>query len=230
MGEFYVYMLCNPLKNDEPFYVGKGKDDRCQHHTNEAMKENYTDKNHHKIRTIKKILASGFVHTIIKVDVNLTEDQSFELEEFLIPFIGRSDLNLGPLTNMTNGGEGLSGLIRDISGENNPNYGKRGEDSIWWGKSHTDGTKKKQSEKQKGKVLTEDHKQNMRKPKSEEGRKNMAQARLDSNYVATKEHKQKLSDAGKGVPKSKTPCDCCGMLCAAHLINRFHNKNCKVVL
>lgn len=56
------------------------------------------------------------------------------------------------------------------------------------------------SEVQKGKVITEEHKAAMRKPKSEQGRANIAKARLDSNYRPSDETKQKLSDALKGRP------------------------------
>lgn len=119
------------------------------------------------------------------------------------------------------------------------------------GKHHSEETKKLQSAKQKGKKLTEEHKQKLRKPKSEEGRRNIAQARIDSEYVPTADHKQKISSslkgrpshnkgkktsdetkkkqsiANRGIPKPKSPCKYCGLECAHNLINRFHNENCK---
>ncbi len=42
---------------------------------------------------------------------NLTEKEAFDLEIELISKIGRSDLKLGPLTNLTDGGEGQSGAV-----------------------------------------------------------------------------------------------------------------------
>jgi len=40
----------------------------------------------------------------------LSEDEAFELEKFLISFIGR-EIHGGPLVNLTDGGEGSSGLV-----------------------------------------------------------------------------------------------------------------------
>ena len=42
---------------------------------------------------------------------DISEDQAFELETFLIEFIGRKHLGLGPLVNMTDGGDGVGGYI-----------------------------------------------------------------------------------------------------------------------
>ena len=39
-------------------------------------------------------------------------------------------------------------LSQSHKGKNNPNYGKRGKDSIWYGKHHTEDTKRKMSEAQ----------------------------------------------------------------------------------
>ena len=49
--EFYVYVLKNPLKKDERFYVGKGTGSRWKHHLAEK-----TSCNPYKHGTIKKIL------------------------------------------------------------------------------------------------------------------------------------------------------------------------------
>ena len=193
---FYVYMYRNPLKGGEPFYVGKGFDDRMYDH----VKPCYTkyDKNLHKIRTLKIIADSGIPPIIDLVGEGLDEVSAFNLEIKTIAQYGRSDLGLGPLTNLTNGGEGLTGLVRDLNGENNPNYGKRGEDSIWWGRKHLPETKEKMSLSQKGKVISEAHKEAMRKPKSEAGRANIAKARIESSYRPSAETIAKMSAAMKG--------------------------------
>lgn len=47
---FYVYILRNPLKENIPFYVGKGKDRRCFQHLKDGK-----HKNKHKYNTIKQI-------------------------------------------------------------------------------------------------------------------------------------------------------------------------------
>lgn len=46
---------------------------------------------------------------------------------------------------------------RKMYGENNPMYGKTGEKSSWWGRSHTEETKKKISESRTGKFTGTNH-------------------------------------------------------------------------
>lgn len=53
--EYYVYIYKNPIKNNQPFYVGKGKDFRYRHHLYPCNLR----KDNHKNRIIKKILNSG---------------------------------------------------------------------------------------------------------------------------------------------------------------------------
>jgi hypothetical protein len=90
----------------EPFYVGMGKNDRHLHHLEEAKKRYSRESNKHKLRRIRKILASGASPIIIKIQEEISLDEAIELEMFLINFIGRRDLNSGPLVNLTDGGEG----------------------------------------------------------------------------------------------------------------------------
>lgn len=53
-----------------------------------------------------KIQKENLEPIIIKLNFNLKECKSHALEKFYIKLIGRSDLNLGPLTNLTDGGDG----------------------------------------------------------------------------------------------------------------------------
>ena len=103
MNNYYVYIYED---NNIPFYVGMGTGDRMFHHLNEVMKDRIVSGNSHKVNKVKKIVNEDRLPHIIKVDDNLSREQAIELEIFLIEIIGRSDLNLGTLTNMTNGGEG----------------------------------------------------------------------------------------------------------------------------
>lgn len=250
MDIYYTYALVNPFTNTI-FYVGKGKDDRAMEHIVEASKSNKKHSNKHKLNTIRDILAKNGEVVIKYIDTNLTEKLAFELECFLIELLGRRDNKTGILTNLTDGGEGLTGLERDLSGENNPNYGKRGEKATWWGRYHSEATKRKQSEAQKGKILSEAHKLAMRKPKSEQGRLNIAKARLETSYRPSEETKRKTSEALKGrpsptkgkkmsdefkatiskrflgVPKKKIECPNCHSSIAINTANRWHFDNCK---
>ena len=120
--EYYVYVILNPLKHGkfnydkycfdyEPFYVGKGKGRRKTNTLSEK-------KNCFKRQIINKIKSAGLMPIRIIVENNLNEYDAFELEKKIISLIGRRDLNIGTLTNFTDGGEGTSGIIQtDITKE-----------------------------------------------------------------------------------------------------------------
>jgi hypothetical protein len=103
MSIFYVYELWNPLKN-KIFYVGKGTGNRIVRHEryNPALENPQKAKD----RIIRKIQDAGL--EVIKKIIFETEieDEAFAKERELIKIYGRKDLGLGPLTNLTDGGEG----------------------------------------------------------------------------------------------------------------------------
>ena len=112
---FYVYAYLDPRKMGlfnydgiefgyEPFYIGKGKGNRCFNGINDKRKCL-------KVSKIKSIINSGNYPIIIKLFTDLSENVSFQKEIDLIGKIGRIDRNTGPLTNMTEGGDGTSGRI-----------------------------------------------------------------------------------------------------------------------
>lgn len=107
MNTYYTYIYINPA-NNIPFYVGYGKNNRYLDHLKEAKRNPKPEKSKHKLNTIRKILACNLEPIIKIIDANLSKEQAIGLEKFLISFIGRKDLNCGPLTNMTNGGDGRS--------------------------------------------------------------------------------------------------------------------------
>jgi hypothetical protein len=107
-GEYYVYVYLDPRKPGkyvygeykflhEPIYVGKGKRKRAYHYE----KHNPFLKN--------KLLKFG--KPIVIILGKFLESVSLSKERSLIALIGRLDLGKGPLCNLTNGGEGHSGLI-----------------------------------------------------------------------------------------------------------------------
>ena len=112
---FYVYVLLDSRVSGcfrygrwvfpyEPFYVGKGKGNRSMFHFERP--DLVKDKTRRSI--VEKIKQKGLVQISLIKKKNLTEHQAFEKERELICRIGRRDLNLGPLTNRSNGGEGDS--------------------------------------------------------------------------------------------------------------------------
>ncbi len=93
----------------EPFYVGKGAGSRKNAHLWESTIGNTG--NDYKDRKIKKIIASGETPIIVQLNSGLPENMALQNEVFLIKKIGRANLNKGPLTNLTDGGDGPSGRL-----------------------------------------------------------------------------------------------------------------------
>lgn len=93
----YVYQHIR-LDTNEIFYIGIGEDKkRLYSHKNRNIHWKRIVKNH------------GFLANVIIE--NCTWEEACNTEKELIKIIGRKDLKLGPLVNMTDGGEGSCGLI-----------------------------------------------------------------------------------------------------------------------
>lgn len=98
---YYCYALMN---EGEPFYIGKGKGQRAYCHVNRS-----NNGRTRKDRKIQKLLREGGEITPVILLDGLSEEEAFHLEHVLIHLIGRTPR--GPLLNMTDGGEGVSGLV-----------------------------------------------------------------------------------------------------------------------
>lgn len=109
MGNYYVYILLDSSKPGEyiynnyilryePFYVGKG--------TGKRIKDTLYDKSAFKYNKIQKLKREEIEIISLKLEENLTNDESILIEIELISLIGRRDLKLGCLVNTTDGGDG----------------------------------------------------------------------------------------------------------------------------
>jgi hypothetical protein len=91
MKKYYTYAY---LREDRtPYYIGKGSGNRI---------------NENKGRPCGKPKDKS---RIIFLKQNLTEEEAFKHEKYMIAVFGRKDLGTGILHNRTDGGEGTSGLI-----------------------------------------------------------------------------------------------------------------------
>jgi hypothetical protein len=115
MNIYYVYVYLDPRKtgkfiyknnyafDEEPFYVGEGKENRYFCHIFEALRND--DRGSARIHRIKQIKKdTGKFATVIKYKENLEEHEACSLEKDMIKSIGRYDLGYGPLLNLSNGG------------------------------------------------------------------------------------------------------------------------------
>ena len=96
-SDFYVYVFFRP--NGVPCYVGKGWGKRW-------LKHEWRSTNPHLANIVRR---AGGELPKVKIREGLTESEAFTTEIAFIAAIGR-EANGGPLVNMTNGGEGVSGL------------------------------------------------------------------------------------------------------------------------
>lgn len=96
----YLYRHIRLDKN-EPFYIGIGSDSSYKRAFNKKYRNKFW----------LKIVDKTDYRVEILFD-NLNWGEACEKEKEFIDIYGRRDLNTGTLCNLTNGGEGVSGLIR----------------------------------------------------------------------------------------------------------------------
>ena len=158
---YYTYAY---LREDKtPYYIGKGKEDRI----------------YSKQKNIKPPKDKS---RILYLKQNLTEEEAFKHEIYMIDVFGRKDLGTGILHNRTDGGEGSSGCIPSEET-------KRKLSEVNKGKIVSEETRKKISETSKGKTLSEEH------------IKKISEA--NKGHAVSEETKRKLSEAHKGKTLSK---------------------------
>lgn len=178
---FYTYAY---LREDRtPYYIGKGNGKRIYQKRKGAGIYYPKDKSR-----------------IIFLKQNLTEEEAFKHEIYMIAVLGRKDLGTGILRNKTNGGEGNSGkIVSDAT--------KRKLSESHKGKTPSDETRRKQSEVKMGHKHSDETKRKIKegntgKKHSEETKRKLCDIRRDK-FIPIKT-KEKLSKAGKkGSAKNK---------------------------
>ena len=175
---YYVYAHYKADDPDGlPFYIGKGKNQRDLSQTRNQFWKNISKKH-------------GFVSK--RLHENLTEQEAWGIETALIEQYGKLSEGTGCLCNLSNGGEGASGVV------------------------HSTETKQKWSNAKKGKTweeiygieqankMREDRKKIKRVHSAETREKMSASKKGENNPMFAKtfsdEHKEKLSEARIGKP------------------------------
>jgi hypothetical protein len=117
---YYTYIYLDPRKSGkyeydslnqcflyEPFYIGKGKDNRATAHLLPYSLKQKSYKNA-KIKAIKNC---GLNPLYVKYLDGITEAEAIKQEIILIEKIGRHNISGGTLTNLTDGGDGVTNAI-----------------------------------------------------------------------------------------------------------------------
>ncbi len=174
-NSFYTYAY---LREDgTPYYIGKGKDDRAYDIFNRKAKTPPRE----RILILKK---------------NLTEEEAFRHEVYMIAVFGRKQFGEGGiLWNFTDGGEGISGAV--LSPETR---GKMSESRK--GRVFSEETRRKIGEKSKGRNIGRKH------FRTEETRKKLSDAKKGKpSPMLGKKHseetKRKISESAKRRRKSQ---------------------------
>jgi hypothetical protein len=165
MTNFYVYLHIKET-DGTPFYVGKGSGNRAYvYGRNDWWK-----------KTVEK-----YGYDVIILEDNLSEDVSLEREIYWIDRIGRRDLGKGTLVNLTDGGDGISGLI------------------------FTEEHKRKIGDSNRGKIHSKESIQNMidsHQNISDETKRKMSESAKGNTYALgykhTEEALNKMSESAKG--------------------------------
>lgn len=128
MKKYYTYAYLR--ENGAPYYIGKGKEYRI----NSKQRNIKPPKDKSKIIFLKQ---------------NLTEEEAFKHEKYMISLFGRKDLGTGILYNRTDGGDGVSGRI--LSEETKKKIGEANKISLK-GKKISEDVKRKSSNTWKEKL------------------------------------------------------------------------------
>ena len=103
----YIYKDPRPTKNQQVVYVGKGTGNRAWYHWQKRVRGNKG------FGAFLALLRQEKLEPIIEIArEGLEEAEAFYEEMKLIEVYGRRDLGTGTLFNLTDGGEGLAGVIR----------------------------------------------------------------------------------------------------------------------
>jgi len=201
MNNYYTYAY---LREDGiPYYIGKGKGKR-------AYKKTKRD----SIKPPKDI------SRIIKLKQNLTEEEAFKHEIYMIDVFGRKDLGTGFLYNRTDGGEGTLGVkitpefrekmrmivtSRKHTEEAKEKISKANTGKSSWikGKTHSEETKEKLSNLLKGRELSEETRQSISKAQTGEGNSFYGKKHTKETRNKMSESQSKVNRTGKNNPMTK---------------------------
>ena len=163
-NKYYIYLHIKAT-NGEPFYVGKGCANRAYSKTSRNKFWNH--------------IVNKYNYEVLILENNLIKEDALTKEKYWINRIGRRDLKNGPLVNMTDGGDGSTGVKFSEEAKiklKNAHLGRKYSEEI---------NKKKG---RKGVEKSKEHKLNISKSligkkHSDERKQNISNARKEKNLI-----------------------------------------------
>lgn len=210
---FYVYEHIRP-DTSSVFYVGKGRDRRS---TSTNKRSEYW----------KRVVAKAGGFSVRMVVDNVDEDFAFLVEMERIDQLRR--LGVG-ICNLTDGGEGLSGLKHSEETKRKMSASQRGENHNMFGKQHSEETRQRMSAAKRGKPKTAEHARKVAQAligtkRSDESKRKMSEAKIGKKL--SDEHRQRLSEVRQGKAQAIVVCPHCSKSGGVTTMKRWHFENCK---
>jgi hypothetical protein len=86
---FYIYCYIDPITNN-PFYIGKGKQDRAYVHIKHAKEERNNENKTRFLNKLENLIEQGYEPKVIFLAQNIdNEDIAYDIEESFIKKYGR---------------------------------------------------------------------------------------------------------------------------------------------
>ena len=183
--EYYTYAYLR--KDGTPYYIGKGNGRRAY----QKQKWHNPPKNKSRIIFLKQ---------------NLTEEEAFKHEIYMIAVFGRKDLETGILRNLTNGGEGTCGYKHSAEEIERRRGRKQKPRSAEYCKEVSERMKKMIRTEESNKKRSETMRGVKRRPRTEEEKRKISESVKGMKYKPrSEEHCKKISERmkGKNNPKYK---------------------------
>jgi len=211
----------------EIFYIGIGKNEKRAYSKQQRGK-------------FWKDFVKNHIYTVEILLQDIPWKEACYAERYLIAFYGRRDFGLGPLVNMTDGGEGATGTIKIITDEFREKCRERMKGKTWeelYGKEQAEHLRKIKAEQSRNRgILTEYVRKNGAPnkgktlgPQSLERKLKAGNSIKKARMVMTEESKtnQAFNFRKNNPVFKKMICEHCGKEAGLPQYKQWHGNNCK---